>query len=45
MAIVDDLQVGERVAAAMGEAFRSVGKLDVNFSKVVRLDPVGAKFV
>jgi hypothetical protein len=30
---------------AMCRAFKDSGKLDVNSAKVVRLDPVGAKFV
>ncbi|EFJ45216.1 hypothetical protein VOLCADRAFT_94379 [Volvox carteri f. nagariensis] len=45
VAIVDDPAVGERVAAAMCEAFRSAGKLEVNTSQVVKLDTEGAKFV
>jgi homoserine kinase len=45
VAVVSDPDTGARVAEAMCEAFRSAGKLEVNSSKVVRLDPEGAKFV
>ncbi|GLI59812.1 hypothetical protein VaNZ11_001779 [Volvox africanus] len=45
VAIVDDPEVGERVAAAMSGAFRSAGKLEVNTAQVVKLDTEGAKFV
>lgn len=45
VAIVDNPDVGARVAEAMAAAFRSSGGLDVNSSTVVRLDPRGAKFV
>ena len=45
MAIVDDPEVGRRVMEAMAAAFRSHGKLEVNSQQVVRLDPIGAKFV
>lgn len=34
VAIVDDPEVGERVAAAMCAAFRSAGKLEVNTAQV-----------
>lgn len=45
VAIVDDPEVGARVAEAISAAFRSAGKLEVNTAQVVKLDPEGAKFV
>lgn len=44
VAVVPDPEVGGRVAEAMGAAFIAAG-LEVNSSKVVALDPHGAKFV
>lgn len=44
VAVVPDPEVGAKVAAAMGAAFQAAG-LAVNSSKVVALDPQGAKFV
>lgn len=35
----------QKVMEAMCEAFKKEGKLGVNSAKVVKLDPVGAKFV
>ena len=43
MAIVNNPEVGERVAAAMVQAFQQEGKLEVNSAKVVRLDKQGAR--
>eukprot|EP00878_Enallax_costatus_P009140 GHUV01009554.1.p1 GENE.GHUV01009554.1~~GHUV01009554.1.p1 ORF type:complete len:362 (+),score=75.51 GHUV01009554.1:332-1417(+) len=45
VAVVPDPETGARVAEAMGNAFRSIGGLEVNSSMVVKLDPEGAKFV
>jgi homoserine kinase len=45
VAVVPDPETGARVAEAMGAAFRSAGGLEVNSSKVVRLDGQGARFV
>lgn len=45
VAIVDSLEMGHRVAEAMGKAFKTYGKLDINSSKIVQLDPVGAMFM
>jgi len=45
VAIVDNPETGARVMEAMCKAFKSAGNLDVNSAKVVKLDPVGAKFV
>ncbi|MEW5297726.1 MAG: hypothetical protein WDW38_006906 [Sanguina aurantia] len=45
VAIVDSLETGHRVAEAMGRAFKTHGKLDINSSKIVQLDPVGAMFL
>lgn len=39
------LVAGEAVRAAMAAAFVKDGKLEVNSSAVVRLDPEGAKFI
>ena len=33
-----------QVLEAMSKAFKSGGNLDVNSAKVVKLDPIGAKF-
>lgn len=44
VAVVPDPETGARVAQAMGAAFKAAG-LGVNSSKVVPLDPQGAKFV
>lgn len=44
VAIVDDPEVGRRVAEAIAKAFKQAGNLDVNSAKVVGLDPIGAKF-
>ena len=35
----------QQVMEAMCEAFKKEGKLGVNSAKVVKLDPIGAKFV
>lgn len=35
----------QKVMEAMCEAFKKEGKLGVNSAKVVKLDPIGAKFV
>lgn len=45
VAVVPDPETGAKVVEAMGAAFKSAGGLEVNSSKVVRLDPEGAKFV
>lgn len=45
VAVVPDPETGAKVAEAMCNAFRSTGGLEVNSSKVLRLDPEGAKFV
>lgn len=45
VAVVPDPETGAKVVEAMGAAFKSAGGLAVNSSKVVALDPVGAKFV
>jgi homoserine kinase len=45
VAVVENEAAGAAVAAAMADAFRSVGKLDVNFTRIVRIDNVGARVV
>ena len=45
VAIVDDLEVGQRVAAAMSEAFKTHGNLETNSAVVVKLDLEGARTV
>ena len=45
VAVTDDPQKGERIAAAMVQAFVSSGKLAINSARVVKLDQVGAKTV
>lgn len=45
VAIVDNPELGAKVAEAMCKAFRESGKLDINTSQVVKLDPIGAKFI
>ena len=44
VAVVPDPDLGAKVAEAMAGAFKAAG-LGVNSSKVVALDPEGAKFV
>ena len=44
MAVVSDPDTGAKVVEAMSAAFNK-GGLKVNSAKVVRLDPIGAKFV
>lgn len=45
VAIVDSPEVGRKVMEAMSRAFKTSGKLDINSAKVVKLDPVGAKYI
>ncbi len=40
VAIVDDPAVGERVAAAMSDAFRTAGKLEINTAQVGHPDDI-----
>jgi len=42
VAVAGDKATGEKAAAAMAAAFQSVGKLEVNFSIVVKVDTRGA---
>ncbi|GAX85505.1 hypothetical protein CEUSTIGMA_g12921.t1 [Chlamydomonas eustigma] len=44
VAVVDNPDVAQKVLEAMSQAFRTSGKLEVNSAKVVKLDPIGAKF-
>lgn len=45
VAIVDNPEVGRRVMEAMSRAFKESGKLETNSAQVVKLDPIGAKFI
>ena len=43
VAVVDNQQLGQKVAAAMVHAFENDGKLEVNSVNVARLDQQGAR--
>eukprot|EP00798_Chlamydomonas_sp_ICE-L_P002206 gene2206-33766_t len=45
VAIVDSLELGQKVAEAMCKAFKESGGLEINTSEVVKLDMEGARFV
>ncbi len=45
VAVVNDPALGERVAAAMAEAFVTHGRLAVNSVRAARLDQEGARLV
>jgi homoserine kinase len=42
VAVTDDPAKGERISAAMVDAFVSAGQLQVNSARVVKLDQAGA---